>query len=474
MIIKFIIKSNKTIQAILIHKETQKQEIICESKQPTLYINGNDFSIGKEEENSINVIKELIQKDEIKKEYSIDFCNTNYSFEIDNLVVLFLYQLIQDKIKTIENIQTVSFEIESEIEEIKGNFVYIQMVLCIVVKKLSIDHMFGNQKKQIYGIINLIERFEHFESYKEKIHQMKEILVDSINKNEISNELKQQLKPIMDLIDEIINDNDYCKESFNDIRSQLKTVECLPLKLKKSLNISSLDNYTVFIASRHFNTFQDYVNLELSTSRYQGNMTKFHYNPISITRSTRKFFDHLKTLYIYDSHDDQFIDDEAIIQRIVLCALTHQESMMVENQTKKKVKEMIFLSDVHDWKENTSVINEKINGHSHLFVVIEDVQGNKNGIYIEQEMTSNEWIYDKNALLFSSYFENDTEVTTFKPVKNGKAVFYLYPKEDKFLFSIENRSFVVSKQNNRNQAVLSMMGTQPNRLVKKISVLQMI
>ena len=65
----------------------------------------------------------------------------------------------------------------------------------------------------------------------------------------------------------------------------------------------------MFIASRHFETIDDFINLELSTSKYQGNMTKFHYNPISLTPITREFFDHLQTLYWYTKDDNQFKED---------------------------------------------------------------------------------------------------------------------------------------------------------------------
>ena len=39
-------------------------------------------------------------------------------------------------------------------------------------------------------------------------------------------------------------------------------------------NISTLDNYCTFIASRHFENIDDFINLEMSTSKFNGNMTK--------------------------------------------------------------------------------------------------------------------------------------------------------------------------------------------------------
>ena len=71
----------------------------------------------------------------------------------------------------------------------------------------------------------------------------------------------------------------------------------------------------MFIASRHFQTIDDYINLEMGIKRFNGNMTKFHYNPIPLTNTTRKLFDHLQTLFIYSPNDNQFKEDERIIAR---------------------------------------------------------------------------------------------------------------------------------------------------------------
>ena len=76
-----------------------------------------------------------------------------------------------------------------------------------------------------------------------------------------------------------------------------------------------LDLYCIFIASRHFETIEDHINLIKTTKRFQFNITKFHYNPISLTKTTRKFFTHLQTLYLYNEEDDIFENDEQIIKR---------------------------------------------------------------------------------------------------------------------------------------------------------------
>ena len=49
-----------------------------------------------------------------------------------------------------------------------------------------------------------------------------------------------------------------------------------------------LTNYCLFIASRWFETIEDFINVEKGCKRFLGNTTKFFYNPIPLTEQTRK------------------------------------------------------------------------------------------------------------------------------------------------------------------------------------------
>ena len=61
------------------------------------------------------------------------------------------------------------------------------------------------------------------------------------------------------VIKEIEKDNDYSKDAYEDIRYLLRPFEYLPLKIKILFTIGTLDNYTIFIASRHFESIEDFV-----------------------------------------------------------------------------------------------------------------------------------------------------------------------------------------------------------------------
>ena len=89
-------------------------------------------------------------------------------------------------------------------------------------------------------------------------------------------EENDDFKELVRVMTEIEKDQDFSKQSYNDIRYLLRPFEYLPLRIKRLFNIATMDHYTMFIASRHFETIDDFINLELGVKRFYGNMTKFH------------------------------------------------------------------------------------------------------------------------------------------------------------------------------------------------------
>ena len=54
-------------------------------------------------------------------------------------------------------------------------------------------------------------------------------------------------------------------------------------------------NYAIFLASKYFESINDFINLEKGIKRFTGNMTKFFYNPIVLTKENRNYFPNLRT-----------------------------------------------------------------------------------------------------------------------------------------------------------------------------------
>ena len=81
--------------------------------------------------------------------------------------------------------------------------------------------------------------------------------------------------------------------------------------MEKNIQKGQIDLYCAFIASRYFNTIEDFINFEMINSYFYGNMTKFHYNPISLNKKTLTFFPNVETLHLYDE-DDEYLTGQRI------------------------------------------------------------------------------------------------------------------------------------------------------------------
>ena len=75
------------------------------------------------------------------------------------------------------------------------------------------------------------------------------------------------------------------------------------------INKNQLDLYCIFLSSRWFNSLDDYINLEFVCSKYNGNMTKFFYNPLPIDEQIIKFFPNIRTQYLYSKSDKMIVNE---------------------------------------------------------------------------------------------------------------------------------------------------------------------
>ena len=117
---------------------------------------------------------------------------------------------------------------------------------------------------------------------------------------------------LLNVIEDIEIKNDFTQDAYEDIRYSLRVFdENVPLKIKRIFNISTMDQYTMFISSRYFDSLDDHINLIMTTRRFKLNMTKFHYNPISLKPLTIKFFPNVETLHLYDEND-KYLESEKI------------------------------------------------------------------------------------------------------------------------------------------------------------------
>ncbi|EDR25473.1 hypothetical protein EDI_001190 [Entamoeba dispar SAW760] len=62
----------------------------------------------------------------------------------------------------------------------------------------------------------------------------------------------------------------------------------------------------IMITSMYFNDINDFINLEIGIKRFQGNIERFHFNPIPLNEYSRKLFTNIETFHIYNKYDEIF------------------------------------------------------------------------------------------------------------------------------------------------------------------------
>ena len=107
----------------------------------------------------------------------------------------------------------------------------------------------------------------------------------------------------------------------------------------------------MFIASRWFETIEDYINLELSTPKWKGNLLRFYYNPIQINKEfERELFPKLETLYLYEYNDNEYKEDKRIKKREIWYGVNKEE--MKENKDTTKIYKNILTTTPNEINVN--------------------------------------------------------------------------------------------------------------------------
>ena len=387
-------EDNKTI-TLFIQFQKQKNEIgisfqhIQIQKKAIIVFNTNEIEIGNEsiqninerieEDKDLQVIQLFDIKENEKKE--IYYNNKTYQLSQAELFALFLSPIIFEIEKNwiIENI-----ELDDEINEsLERNSLLKALQLLnfsnVIINKtkLILEEL---EEKEFEQISEIVKWNDDYLKYKHQIERMKTIIKDTEN-----NEIKEKILQI--------NPNDSFNKSseIKEITSQLSTKEKTKYKLYKLNN-----NYCIFLASRWFESIDDFINLEKVSKRMRGNMEKFHYNPIPLTSSIRSFFPNIETLYIYDIDNcELFENDEKIKKRYCVQTVTDISLHKIEEKTKEMISfQTIQLSHCKELKNYESIVNEfgpfsfKYSGKYSLVIPTNITRIGNNCFQFSQRLTS--------------------------------------------------------------------------------------
>ena len=352
---------------------------------------------------------------------------------------------------------------------------------CTIVKtQLNIMNT-SNENKElipIYSIEEIMEMYlkQNFEKIdilnqmNEKINLLEGILEVKIWSEKYKEEYEDNndYNDLVRIVKEIDEEKDYSHCSYEDIRYLLKPFQQnLPLKLKRQFNLSTMDYYSIYLASMHFESIDDHVNLVLSSSKFDKNMEKFHYNPMPLNSLTRSFFPNLQTLYVYHSNDMLFKNDKSILKRQICFSMNPKYISDLEKVTVMKVEKTIFDSNEVDWSKNNCLLYKSIENKNNLAFVIEDENNNVFGIYCSNnqfpERGKNSFISFKQTITDPCFFILNSQIKMNHPIKIALEYCYnsynvSYPSQtDSKMIDLLN--ITLMKKNTKIQSSVSLMGT---------------
>ncbi|GAB1220983.1 hypothetical protein ENUP19_0061G0146 [Entamoeba nuttalli] len=110
------------------------------------------------------------------------------------------------------------------------------------------------------------------------------------------------------------------------------------------MNKKIIGHYEIMIVSMYFNDINDFINLELAVKRFKGNMERFHFNPISLTTKTLKYFPSLETLHLYNRNDKE-LHNKQIIKYIIWYKVSYTYYMKHKSNTLREFKNITFNED---------------------------------------------------------------------------------------------------------------------------------
>ncbi|EDR24675.1 hypothetical protein, conserved [Entamoeba dispar SAW760] len=107
---------------------------------------------------------------------------------------------------------------------------------------------------------------------------------------------------------------------------------------RNNKSIMKLGYNEIMITSMYFNDIKDFVNLEMGVKRFQGNMERFHFNPIPLNKYSRKLFPNIETFHIYNK-DNKIFKDGRIIKYVTWYTIeysTYLQEKEAWNECKNK------------------------------------------------------------------------------------------------------------------------------------------
>ena len=299
--LKIKITETYLLQCFLIDQDNNSTIITLHDNQqeyvPCVQISQDVIHVCEESEKSIYFIKEWFEEPNNYKMYSFIFQNKEYSVLAEMLFSLIINEFVK-KVEKENCIEKTLIEIPQGKEEVLERIYVALEIIGLEGDWMENEEQNENNfdyQQQMEQISHLLDMMEEYDKCQRMLQRAKNIASEKEMKDvEEKLELCQQTIVTFEMME-------------NEIPKHFT------ISQRNILKLCNIDNYSLFIASRFFESIEDHVNLVQVSRRMRDNMDKYHYNPISADSHIIKFFPNAQTLYLY-KHDDEFITGGRIIK----------------------------------------------------------------------------------------------------------------------------------------------------------------
>ncbi|BFU26540.1 predicted protein [Entamoeba histolytica] len=343
-------------------------------------------------------------------------------------------QLIKEVVETLPNIQ-------QSIDDTTKNYQYYIGSIKNEVFEIKPDETYSEAIKRGEGIFDRIDETERrrkivIEKSQETINQIE------IMKNKMSR-----------IIKECNHDEETLSKTRNELIDKIIYIEEMKMKNKIFRKPQEKDTITSEFNKKKEEWFTYYSNyLERKKRKEEEKKKKEEERQLEeklrIIQEERK-----KQEEEWTQEEERIQEEEKQLEeklRIMKGMSTKEIIKQIEEWTEKRINNILFDSDIDNWKENTSVFDQRIMNKENLIIIIEDEEGNKFGGYVNSKIDKiDEWLYDSHSFVFSLESKGRMKGMKKFDIKLPEYAFCLYNQSDNCLFQFGFNDICVYKENNK-------------------------
>ena len=325
--------------------------------------------IEKKSSEEMKVSEDFVKKEEMNMKYN--FIEKKISNEVDEMKksidqkIENIPQLIQRNKQTEEQMK----KLQERQNELEGTLQNVNQEVDKKIEKVREDIEVPKDIVKQEGMMNEINKIKKLINEEIETNYLKKTDLPDINKLEekMKNEMKKQ-------VDGIVIPTDYVKQSQmnsmkNEVEGFKKSIDQKIVKVKEDIVIPK-----DYVKRKELSDEIEKMEKVIDEKTARVYVKKSEIDSLVTSKKNGMMSKHQSSKASSSSHD-----------------LHKNQIKQLEKWTGLQYNSIVFDSNIDDWKENTSVFDEKIMGKKQIVFLIEDEDGEKFGYYLNTQITNEKY-----------------------------------------------------------------------------------